>query len=223
MGDDLSIQSVGSIRRQTRRVSHIFVHTGFNLSTMLNDVAVVRVEQPFWPTDTFRAAELANATPAANTTCHVAGWGATVENGTASARLQRMSVAVLPRATCNRRGSYEGAVRAGMICAGTMLGGRDSCQGDSGGGLICGTDGRVAGVVSFGYGCARPNFPGVYADVSGQQAFVRQALGWSGGQAAVPVPTTLKPSGAMAVRTGSVGSTLLTVACVWMAVGHLMG
>lgn len=217
MGDDISILSAGSTLRQERRITHIFVHTNFSLSTMLNDVAVVRVGTRFQTTQTFRAVELAAVSPPAGTTCQVAGWGATAENGTATAWLQRMSVAVLPRTTCNRRGAYEGAVRPGMICAGDMLGGRDSCQGDSGGGLICAH--RLAGVVSFGYGCARPNFPGVYADVSGQHAFVRQALNWTGDQAAVPAPTTMKPNGAAAVAASGLRAVVLAVACLWMALG----
>ena len=54
-----------------------------------------------------------------------------------------------------------------MICAGQE--GMDSCQGDSGGPLTC--EGIHCGVVSWGYGCASADFPGVYAQTS---AFV----GW---------------------------------------------
>lgn len=52
-----------------------------------------------------------------------------------------------------------------MICAGYAKGGKDSCQGDSGGPLV-NSDDVLIGIVSWGIGCAKQNYPGIYTNVA---------------------------------------------------------
>lgn len=52
-----------------------------------------------------------------------------------------------------------------MICAGSLNGAiSDTCKGDSGGPLVY--KGIQIGIVSFGYKCGEPCYPGVYVDLT---------------------------------------------------------
>lgn len=62
-----------------------------------------------------------------------------------------------------------------MICAGFLDGSGDSCFGDSGGGLICAQNETklLIGIVSFGRGCGRRNYPGVYAQITSVRDWIK--------------------------------------------------
>ena len=99
----------------------------------------------------------------------VSGWGALEFMGIDSEeRLQAVNLPIVSQEECQQ--AYPGDITAGMICAGLPEGGRDSCQGDSGGPLVVrGLSDRhwqLAGVVSWGAGCAEAGRYGVYARVS---------------------------------------------------------
>ena len=63
------------------------------------------------------------------------------------------------------------------ICAGSE--GRDACDGDGGGPLVCEKENHwyQVGVVSFGIGCGRKNTPGVYTRVEAFASWIASETG----------------------------------------------
>jgi trypsin len=103
----------------------------------------------------------------------VTGWGATSEGGSGSNTLKEAQVHIVSDTQC--RQTYPNLVDSAMVCAGEPQGGVDTCQGDSGGPLMVPKPGGgflLAGLTSFGNGCARPNVPGVYTEVAAASAFI---------------------------------------------------
>ncbi|XP_059902668.1 transmembrane protease serine 6 [Gadus macrocephalus] len=112
-----------------------------------------------------------------STLCWVTGWGALKENGEGSNVLQMVVVRLVSEVSCAR--TYGNLVTPRMLCAGYRQGGRDACQGDSGGPLVCrGPLGRwfLAGVVSWGTGCGRPDYYGVYSRITKVSAWIRDII-----------------------------------------------
>ncbi|CRK90510.1 CLUMA_CG004118, isoform A [Clunio marinus] len=197
MGDDLSIQRWGSGSRQLRFASHIFAHPSFDMRTYQNDIGVVRASVIFIQTTTLQAMPRSFTTPVDNVNCNLAGWGVTSETNTRPHPiLLRVELQIIAMNFCNGTQSFHGSIPDGSLCAGSLDGSRDACFGDSGGGLMC--NGQIAGVVSFGFGCGRRNFPGVYVDVSQYNGWIGSVLIFQGTQDDIPrppiVPSSSSPS-----------------------------
>ena len=116
----------------------------------------------------------------------VTGWGALYPGGPGSNVLQEVDVPIVDQAQCIALESDYFTITDNMICAGPVAGGKDSCQGDSGGPLAVEKtpgDWRLGGIVSFGKGCAEPNYPGVYTRVTRYAAWAQEyTAGGSGPQ-----------------------------------------
>ena len=102
--------------------------------------------------------------------CFVAGWGTLSSGGSMPDKLQSVKVAIYGHDYCLEHSAYGDTFhKESEFCAGVIAGGEDSCQGDSGGPLICINDQNqpvLTGAVSWGYGCAAKNYPGIYAKVA---------------------------------------------------------
>jgi hypothetical protein len=127
---------------------------------------------------------------------YVSGWGTTSEGGSISPVLKEAAIPIQPDDVCARP-DVEAIPfdRSTMLCAGDLAGGTDSCQGDSGGPLQSPIDGggfRLTGIVSWGYGCARPNKPGVYTRVAAepQTARIQSAVSLIEKEDEIPSPFT---------------------------------
>ncbi|ROT79324.1 trypsin [Penaeus vannamei] len=152
---------------QTVVLSKIIQHEDYNGFTISNDISLLQLSQPLSFNEFVAPIALPEAGHAASGDCIVSGWGTTSEGGSTPSVLQKVSVPIVSDAEC--RDAYgQNDIDDSMICAGVPEGGKDSCQGDSGGPLACSDTGSayLAGIVSWGYGCARPNYPGVYTEVA---------------------------------------------------------
>ncbi|MEU3412550.1 MULTISPECIES: S1 family peptidase [unclassified Streptomyces] len=141
------------------RVGRIWINPGYTDATNGDDVAVLTLSTSMPYTTAKYVTSSQTGVYAAGTTARILGWGTTSENGSSSNQLRTATVPVVSDSGC--RSSYgSDFVQSDMVCAGYTSGGVDTCQGDSGGPLLIG--GVLAGITSWGEGCAEAGYPGVY-------------------------------------------------------------
>jgi len=165
----------GTNANQLIGIKAIHVHPSYQHgSSSDNDLALLELNQAS------NQSPISSATPplmgqiAVATPLKVMGWGTLRENGSASDTLQEVDLPLVNQASCNQ--SYNGGITDNMLCAGFSAGGKDSCQGDSGGPLLYQSNGvwHQVGVVSFGNGCALPDFPGVYTRIANYDSWIKE-------------------------------------------------
>ncbi|EDW72057.1 uncharacterized protein Dwil_GK19007 [Drosophila willistoni] len=139
------------------------IHEGYNASTFLNDIAVLRLSKKLSLGTTMKAIELATTTPPHGGAARCSGYGTTSYEGYLSSQLRYIDTNIVGRSQCASSSyGYGSRIKETMICAAADK--KDSCQGDSGGPLVL--NGQLVGVVSWGTECALANYPGVYANVA---------------------------------------------------------
>lgn len=152
-------------------VSSFKCHEGYNPSTMVNDIAVIILTEAVEYSDSIQPVSLASVDPAAGTLAVVTGWGTLREGAfTLPTTLQEVTVDIVSRESCQSSYGTRYNINESMVCAASA--GKDACQGDSGGPLVA--NGQLIGVVSWGIGCARSGYPGVYGNVADLISFVEE-------------------------------------------------
>ncbi|XP_066967356.1 serine proteinase stubble isoform X2 [Macrobrachium rosenbergii] len=166
-----------------RKVQIVATHPQFDPRTFEYDLALLRFQEPvnFLP----------NIIPICvpqddytfiNDTGYVTGWGRLYEDGPLHAKMQKVEVPVISNEDCRQMFLASGGlvnIPNIMMCAGYAEGKRDACEGDSGGPLVIQrSNGKwyLAGVISWGIGCALPNQPGVYTRISEFREWIEKII-----------------------------------------------
>lgn len=158
-----------------RKAKRVIIHPNYNHLTLENDLALIELEEDI-QYDTYiqpiclpeKGKDFVGAE------AYVSGWGVlSYQERTIPEVLQIVRVPVVANEECERmyrKAKHNFFARKTIVCAGYAIGGKDSCEGDSGGPLTVrdGPDGRwtLGGIVSNGIKCAEPNLPGIYTRVS---------------------------------------------------------
>uniref|UniRef100_A0A1I8IC92 Peptidase S1 domain-containing protein n=1 Tax=Macrostomum lignano TaxID=282301 RepID=A0A1I8IC92_9PLAT len=157
-------------------VDRIVMHSRYNYRTLDYDYALLRLSSSVSYNNYITPACIPSSEPSGGQYCYTTGWGDTRGTGSANA-LKQAYVPVIARSTCNSV-NYPRQITSRMTCAGYPNGGVDACQGDSGGPFVCSSGSGssavwyVHGVTSWGYDCARPGKPGVYATVATVRSWI---------------------------------------------------
>jgi secreted trypsin-like serine protease len=161
----------------TARSVQVIRAPGFRDETRGDDWAVIQLDRPIdRPTLALTRGPAGDTGPFT-----IMGWGQISEVSLRQqTKLRYATVPIVPDSVCAAEYKRAGVqlVADEQICAGGH--GADTCQGDSGGPMVHRTrygDWVQVGIVSWGLGCARADYPGVYSQVSTFRTAIRSATG----------------------------------------------
>ena len=159
---DLRIPAQGKRIAAAQIIKHP-QYSGSAYGELFNDVALVKLAEPV---NGVPVLPLVNDPKliAVGNMARAIGWGVTSEGGLRSPVLLQVDLNIVG---LDQARFLFPNLSTMHLAAGVRGGGKDACQGDSGGPLLVSdTAGKwySAGIVSFGAGCARPDYPGIYAN-----------------------------------------------------------
>lgn len=160
-----------------RAVTAVIRHGQFDSDSYDNDIALLKLRKPVNFSRIIKPVCLPppKVDPAGKQGL-VVGWGRTSEGGQLPAVVQEVQVPILSLNQCRGMKYRASRITGNMICAGKAS--TDSCQGDSGGPLLLqqGDKYQIVGIVSWGVGCGRPGYPGVYTRITRYLKWLRANL-----------------------------------------------
>lgn len=161
-------------------VDEIVIHPDFDISSLINDIALVKLSQVsrFTPIQTLGSFSTLDG---ADQVGIAMGWGTVFSFLERYPFLLReVELPIISNQLCQRNMPGTDILDT-MLCAGLLAGGVDTCSGDSGGPLIVFDEflgeWRMAGITSFGLTpCAAANQFGIYTRLKEFKSFISDTI-----------------------------------------------
>lgn len=173
----LKLKSAKSYRHPGYKENYLFIHDDFLLIRLKRPIDFTRsdLKPVTLPDEDFLRRGLEDEGAIAT----VFGWGLEDEDGKDGARkLRKASLPIVSRSALEA--SYPKWSDDTMLGAGFPQGGKDACSGDSGGPLLVYDPVKktqvLVGLVSWGEGCGRAKYYGVYAKVSAALSWIQDTI-----------------------------------------------
>lgn len=176
-------------------IREIIIHPDFQASSLINDIALMRMEITIDAQQMPHISPSCLATPTdesfAGQRCWLTGWGkdAFGQVGSFQSVLKKVDLPVVSRQDCELALRYQTKLgkffrlHSSSICAGGERG-KDACEGDGGAGLYCQEPEsgltKVVGLVSWGVGCGQKGVPGVYTNLASFYNWIENVVAASG-------------------------------------------
>ena len=159
------------------------IHPDYKTEHFVNDICLIRFKSDVEYTQSTFPICFSEEEMNVGEHGYIAGWGLTKENGFQSSTLREAVVPISDINSCNA--TYGGIISDNQYCAGFSDGLMDACKGDSGGPLVqmdIHSTPKLAGIISWGEGCAKPGFPTVYTKISSYTSWIHEASSILNGQ-----------------------------------------
>ncbi|XP_031752073.1 acrosin-like [Xenopus tropicalis] len=154
---------------QIRKIKEMIRHEHFNKKENKNDIALIYLDRPVAFSDYIQPACLPQQSSDITrmNDCYIAGWGLVDDYFRIRTDvLQEAKTELIANSRCNQSDWYNGRIKEYNLCAGFEHGGPDTCDGDSGGPLMCkrmkAKTYYIVGIASWGGLCGHSYRNGVY-------------------------------------------------------------
>ncbi|CAG7834307.1 unnamed protein product [Allacma fusca] len=163
---------VGAV--QPRQALFIILHQKYNKDTYENDIGLIQVDPPFKMNQHVQPAILAPADYVIHENATAIGWEKLNPDGTAHDPLKHATMDIVSEESC-RQAYGKDLIFVSVMCAGHPKGGSGVyCEGNAGNPLV--QNGQVVGITSRAHSCTRPQYPGVYTEMSFFSNWVKLAI-----------------------------------------------